>query len=220
VPLEPPPPAVRLARFPALPKSRYPFEVFRIFRHRDPVTGAARSPWNFTTSPEGAGRFDVPAPRGTCYWSDQRYGAWLEVFRFAGLVDRADVDARRLAAAEPPRLTFADFQAARARSYGVTGEISATPDYVLPRAWADALDQAGFEGLVSVARHDSTHRARTFSVFGPSGPQIRRRGWRVRRSRLSVDARLLGELSQFGTGIVPRPFDVDTEDPFASVSDM
>lgn len=182
--------------------------LFRIYRLRDPVSGQVRSPWFFAAVPPGTGRFDLPVPRGTCYWTDHGYAAWLEVFRGTGLVDRADVDARRMAVATPPPLRLADLRAPAARRYGVTAEVSTTDDYQLSQRWAAAIAAAGFTGLRAAVRHDPTLRAASVAVFGPAGARTRMAGWTHTRVRLDADAELLAELAAFGTGIAPRPFDI------------
>lgn len=204
--------------FPPTPLGRFPgtmlvggTAVFRIGRARDPHLGTPRVPWFFSSLPtEHPGRFDVPAPDGCCYFSDRRYGAWLEVFRGTGLVDRADIEHRRMfvATRTGPTLRLANLRAPAARRFGVTADLVAGDDYALPQTWAVALLRARFPGLSATVRHDPTHTARTIVVFGPAGARARVSGWRVVRTVLAGDAQLLAELAPFGTGVAPRPYDV------------
>ncbi|RBY78959.1 hypothetical protein DQ238_11315 [Geodermatophilus sp. TF02-6] len=185
--------------------------LFRLVLARDPVTGTPRAPWFFSSLPsDHPGRFDLPAPDGSCCFSDRRYGAWLEVFRSTGLVDRVDVEKRRLLTATrtAPPLPVADLRAPQARSFGVTDDLFAGDDHTLPQAWASGLHRAQFAGLASTARHDPTAVARTVTLFGRSGPRTRVRGWHTAASRPTGDTALLQELAPFGTGVLSRPYDV------------
>ncbi len=216
MPATPPPGAAALAAFPALPGSAAAAALYRIWQARDPMTGASRTPWYFSSLPSPqAGRFDLPAPSGTCYFSDRRSGAWLEVFRGCGLVDRADVERRRLLTATPtsPQPRLADLRSPRARRFGVTADLAAGDDYTLTHLWAPALRGAGFDGISGTVRHDPTHAARTVAVFGGAGPRSRVGGWRSRSAPLVGDTILLTELAPFGTGVVDRPWDIAVQQP-------
>lgn len=185
--------------------------AFRIFQARELRTGARRTPWFFSNlaSPR-PGRFDVTAPNGSCYLSDRRHGAWLEVFRGCGLVDRADVERRRLftAVRTGPPVRLADLRSAGARRFGVTADLAAGDGYALPQTWAAAVLRAKFQGLAGTVRHDPTHVARNLVLFGTAGPRSRVSGWRGTVTTLVSDTLLLGELAPFGTGVASRPFDV------------
>ena len=105
-----------------------------------------RSPW--WSSSDGSGRFDLPVPRGTCYLAEERLGSLLEVARGLTLLSETFLSGRQLLTTWPTRpLRLADLSAAAAYGYGVAGELSATPDYTAPRAWARALQAAGFAGI-------------------------------------------------------------------------
>lgn len=201
-----------LGGFPRLTAADTPDPLYRIFQPVDPATGTARTAWFFSSR---SSRFDLPAPYGTCYFSDRRYGAWLEVFRGCGLVDRADVERRRLLTAtrtgRPLRL--ANLRAAQARPFGVTADLVAGDDHTQTQAWAVALHTAGFEGLAATIRHDPTLAARNLALFGRIGPRTRSTGWRTTTSRLVDDIGLLEALAPFGTGVVGRPWDVTVTHP-------
>lgn len=185
--------------------------MYRIVAARDPHTGRRRTPWFFSSLPgRRRGRFDVPAPDGSCYFSDYRYGAWFEVFRRCGLVDRVDVEARRLytVVRSGPSLRLADLRAPGARRFGVTADLAGGADYALAHRWAAAVHAAGFPGLVATVRHDPTHTARNVVVFGRAGSRSRVNGWRGRVSSLVGDPVLPGELAPFGTGVTTVPTDV------------
>lgn len=204
-------PPADLARFPTtrLPAGSI---AWRIFLAHDPASGQPRSPWFFSS---GGGRFDLPAPAGSCYLSDRAQGAWLEVFRSTGLVDRADVDRRRLVRATKTGLPLeaADLRSALARRYGVTADLIAGDQYNLPQRWAAALHAAGHRALVATARHDPTHRSRTVVLLGAAGPRRRVNGWHTTVSPLGHDRALLRHLAPFGTGVLDRPRDVPVRRP-------
>jgi hypothetical protein len=204
------PPPEDLSEFPAQPAGRAARTLYRIFFNRDRHTGALNSPWRFTSVPPGTSRFDLPEPNGTCYWSDHRYGAFIEVFRGARMIDRQDVTRRRLFTAVPPELHLADTTAAGSYRFGITAELSTVVGYALPQAWADVLHRAGFAGLIGLCRHDPTQRARNVAVFGPAGTPARRAGWRTRRELLENDVELAVELAELGVRIAPVPFTVPT----------
>lgn len=209
------PPPSDLSHFPARTLRRGA-ELFRICVARDPMTGAPREPWWFATvGPHVGGRFDLSAPHGTCYLSDSRAGAWLETFRSTAVVERRDVDSRRLLVArrsgEPVRL--ADLDAAAARRFGVTAELGAGSDYALPRAWAAAVHSAGWTGLSAACRHDPSQTAHTVGLFGRAGARTRLAGWRTQRLSPVDDRQLWRELAPFGVEVAAVPYDVPTAAP-------
>jgi hypothetical protein len=182
-----------------------PSRLYRIFFHRHATTGAVTSPWRFTSVPPGKSRFDLAEPQGTCYWSDRRYGSWVEVFRGTAVVERSELTRRRLFTAEPPPLHLANTLALAARRFGVTGELSTIADYTLPHRWASALAAVGFAGLVGICRHDPSLTARNVAVFGPAGAPARRAGWRTSRTALETDTALAAELDQLGVRVAGVP---------------
>jgi len=191
--------------------------VHRVVRARD-EDGRPREPFfssGAAAGAVGAGRFDLPAPQGSCYLSDRRAGAWLEVFRGTGLVDRSDVERRRMVTARRtgPVLELADLASAGARPFGVTADLTAGDGYALPQRWARALRAAGHPGLVATVRHDPTARARAVVLFGAGGPRQHLRGWRSRIAPLVGDDDLLAELRPYGTGVADRPYDVPVVAP-------
>ena len=95
-------PPADVSSFPTLGARGLPGMLFRIFFLRDRTTGALNSAWRFGSVPPGEARFDLRTPDGTCYWSDRRYGSWVEVWRGTRVVDRADVTRRALFSATPP----------------------------------------------------------------------------------------------------------------------
>ena len=127
-----------------------------------------RSAWWFSS--DGAGRFDLPAPRGTCYLAEEPLAAFLEATRGLTFLSEDFLAGRRLfttvLAAER---RVADLTSAAAYGFGVTGELSATADYTGPRAWASALHAAGFDGIRYHVRHDPRGELAGVAWFGRAG---------------------------------------------------
>lgn len=208
----PPDDPAALARFPTRRPPVGPGRpLYRIFRHRHPVTGRVRRPFFFASAPGdgGGGRFDPPAPLGACYLAPQKAAAFLEVFRMP-VVPLEDLRARRLCTTEAPRpVATADLLAARARAFGVTAEVHTTADRRLTQTWAQRLYQAGFRALWGQARHDPTLRQRIVALLDRAGehPPFGWR-WRSQIGRLETDPELATALRRFGYRIVEIPWDV------------
>lgn len=111
---------------------------------------ADRGAWWFGN--EGGGRFDLPAPRGTCYTALDPESALRErigpVLGGAASVPEsllADVVVSRLWL--PSARDVADVRSRDAVSFGVTRELETMVPYAVPQAWARAFDSAGLEGV-------------------------------------------------------------------------
>lgn len=142
-----------------------PVSLWRVHRHREP--------WYFAS--EEGGRFDLEAPRGTCYLSTDPSAAFLEgvgPLIAAGVALSSQAVRERwlseLRIAEQLRLADLTDPAALGR-FGVTAEISVAVDYPQTVKWARALDRAGFAGIRYVARRDPSARGRSVALFGEAG---------------------------------------------------
>jgi len=71
----------------------------------------------------------------------------------------------------PADVIVADLTSNLAAGYGVTAEISTTPDYPLTQLWAAAFDAAGYRGVRYWARHDLEHVRACIALFGDAGPR-------------------------------------------------
>ena len=132
---------------------------------------AGLGPWWFASG--GAGRFDLPLPRGTCYLADsavvavrERLGTVLggRAVVPASLLDGVVVSALRL----PQERRLADVEARGATAFGVTRELETMVPYAVPQAWAAAFDEAGLGGVAYGPRF-TTGDAVSSAVFGPAG---------------------------------------------------
>jgi hypothetical protein len=109
-----------------------------------------RGPWWFGSG--GEGRFDLPAPRGTCYTALDPESALRErigpVLGGADAVPEpllADVVVSRLRV--PAAREVADLQSRAATRFGVTRELETMVPYAVPQAWARAFDSVGLAGV-------------------------------------------------------------------------
>lgn len=190
--------------------------VFRIFRVRDRF-GRVLAPWTFSSRDITAkpGRFDLDAPKGTCYTSDKEIGAWLEVFRHLSVVVSAEVDLRHLARIERTGHTvpIADLCHPRVPPFAVTLDMFAGDDYAKPQQLARTLSNSGYGGLRALLRHDPTTNSHNIAVFGDAGKPSEVPGWQVETEPAGGNRDLLAELSERGIAIQTIPHHVATIPP-------
>lgn len=132
---------------------------------------ADRSPWWFGN--DGGGRFDLPAPQGTCYTALDAETAVRE--RLGPVLgSRTEVPESALAGVVVSRLrlphgrTAADLQSRGAARFGVTRELESMVPYAVPQAWARAFATAGF-GAVSYGPRFTPGDCTAVALFGPQG---------------------------------------------------
>ena len=182
---EPPDDPAKLRLFPVrtLDHGRILFRVVR----------QGRGPWWFGNSMEG--RFDLPAPRGTCYLATDPLAALLEVLGAdleGWIISREFLLDRRLRELQVPREhSMADLTSREAAGYGITAEIGSLVPYALPQAWAARLREARCDGLIYWLRHDPS-RSEGWALFGPQGE---RRSWR-RGRELPISGDLVKRLQR------------------------
>ena len=158
------------------------------------VTTSGYGPWWFSS--DGAGRFDLVPPRGTCYLADDELGAVLEVLGPVAVVSAAW--AKRFSIWQlglPDQCSAADTTVRAARGFGVTAELATMTPYDLPQLWAAAFAAAGYQGVRYRVRHDPGG-SRALALFGAAGERKR---WRRGRCR-DVDDDLLDRLAD-ATGL-------------------
>lgn len=146
---------------------------WRLTPRRDLFRGhrTANGPWWFAYS--GSGRFDLTAPRGTCYLAfDERtairetVGDTLASFGVIAHVFAAERCISTLRV--PSRHVLADTCAESAADFGLTRELCTITPYDIPHAWAEAFD-AHFDGIRYQTRFTTTATANAAAVFGPAG---------------------------------------------------
>jgi RES domain len=158
------------------------------------VTSSGHGPWWFSS--DGAGRFDLAPPRGTCYLADDEMGALLEVLGPVAVVS-ADW-AKRFSIwllGLPDQTSAADTTVRAARGFGVTAELATMTPYDMPQRWASAFAAAGYQGVRYRVRHDPGG-SRALALFGLAGE---RRRW-PRGRRRDVDDDVLDRLAD-ATGL-------------------
>lgn len=178
-----------------------------------------------TSDPREGGRYDLPAPNGSCYLADDVHTCVLEVVADELVVSRGPqlLAATELRARRRVTLTadadtgpFANLDAPASYGYGVAGDLHATDNRRLTQQWARALHEHGHVGVRGHARTPPAGTATTWTLFGPAGP-----GelppvptGRLRMSppaTLHDDVRLISALAAHGVDVLPVPGDVDTD---------
>lgn len=162
------------------PSTSPPAELVRVCR-------ASAGTWWFSS--DGSGRFDLPAPEGTCYLATDAYAAIREATRL-GPVSADWVTERELRETAPPdphaRLAATTRKAAG--NYGITTELVTLVPYDLPRRWATAFRAHGYDGIRHQLRHDQRARPSGVAVFGPAGASTLDDGTRTRLTISAVEA--------------------------------
>ncbi|MEN0135048.1 MAG: RES family NAD+ phosphorylase [Rhodococcus sp. (in: high G+C Gram-positive bacteria)] len=149
------------------------FPGWRLTGRRQVYRGhrVSNGPWWFSSS--GGGRFDLAAPRGTCYVAFDETTAIRETVGEAlaslGVIAH-DFAADRMVSTlrVPGTHDLADTCADEAAGFGVTRELCSMTPYDVPRAWAAAFD-AGFDGIRYQTRFTTGEAANAAAVFGPAG---------------------------------------------------
>lgn len=161
--------------------------------------------------PDVGGRFDLPAPNGTCYLADSLAGAVVEKLLRAPVKvvvdERLDelfhtvVTVRRT----PP---VADLTARKATGYGLNAEIHSTLDYARTRRWAIAFHRTGFRGLRHRLRGDVTQRLAGWALFGSAGLRHRAPNGMSTAVRPLDRSEVEQVLERLGVELRPIPSDV------------
>ncbi|MGI8822786.1 MAG: RES domain-containing protein [Acidimicrobiia bacterium] len=208
MPLREPPPAAELARLPG--RSIVGAALHRVYRLD------RGHPWWFASLPTdstmqqrtAAGRFDLPAPDGTCYLATTPLGAVLEAFQGFGhgLLPDAELKGRRRAETTVPDGTrpAAWLTSGKVRGIGVTQALWTGQDRPLTQRWAAVLHRAGWAALFHGLQHDPTGRLRGVTLFDTGGahpPLDDHDGWRHTDHRLHHDPALVAGLARYGIAV-------------------
>jgi hypothetical protein len=143
------------------------------------VHPAGLGAWYFASieshaNPHEVGRFDLPAPMGTCYVGAYDDAVTMEAVVLKGLSPQeqreavADRNVSAMALDEFYDKPIADFTSPDLEQYGAPRavELLGRPD---ARPWALAAHKAGFVGIRYRLRKDPQHRT-ALALFGPNGP--------------------------------------------------
>lgn len=172
------------------------------------------APWWFGSAPadpaEGS-RFDLPAPRGTCYFGTTPAAAVLEALQDfgAGLLPEAELRARsRSEVVVPAGAPVAAHLTSRlAFGHGVTAALWAGGDRALTQQWAAAADRAGWRALRCGVQHDPTGRLRGVALFDQAGEHLPydEPGWTHTEHPLVDDAATRSVLAAHGITVTSDP---------------
>jgi hypothetical protein len=143
------------------------------------VHPAGLGAWYFASieshaKPEEVGRFDLPAPMGTCYVGAYDDAVTMEAVILKDLSPQersealADRNVSAMALDEFYDKPIADFTAPNVEQYRAPPAVEQLdrPD---ARPWAQAVYEAGFAGIRYRLRKDPEHRT-GLALFGPKGP--------------------------------------------------
>lgn len=162
--LRPPDPARNYTDFPA-----YNHRA-RVGRYR---AHGLHNPWYFSNS---IGRFNLEAPRGTLNTASSQEVAVREFLGVAFVGDPAIpasiIAERWISHLEIPGIKAADFTAGAASAFGIVpGDVTTPMDdnYAMTRAWATAMEAAGFEGIQSRSRFGAGTHPTCLYIFGRAG---------------------------------------------------
>ncbi|WP_248305735.1 RES family NAD+ phosphorylase [Agromyces sp. H66] len=108
------------------------------------------SPEHYASGADG--RFNLESPRGTWYLADDAEAAIFEYLGLDGypyrVVPRGTADQFELwTLIAITRQRLADLKDRHAARFGVTSELGVMTPYDVPRQWATAFDDHGFEGV-------------------------------------------------------------------------
>jgi hypothetical protein len=159
-------------------------------------------------SNDGTGRFDPPPTSahafGACYVSTDPLGAYIEKFGRLKAIPQSLVDAHRLTELGlPAQLRVADLTDRTILGrWHLDAGISAGGDYEGSRRWAQALFEAGLEGICYPARHDVRGELLSVAVFGPPGYEPRQLIERIPPSSIPPELIELAAV-EFGMEVIP-----------------
>lgn len=184
--------------------------LYRVWRRDLPGGETRASPWWFASAVADAvagGRFDLPAPMGTCYFGTRPEAALLEALqmRLTNL-PRNELKIRRIAkVAAPADAPDAAMLTARtvAGTFGITVELWAGRDRILTRRWAAAIRRDGWWALYAGTAHDPSGHLRAVALFDHGGAHPPSHGdrWPWSEHRIDDDQRLVRALQRYGVSV-------------------
>ncbi len=131
----------------------------------------ARGAWWFDSSRNG--RFNLPAPSGTCYAATKVETAVREKVRDAvsesNVVSRALADSFQVSTmAAPVDYKCAAVSSERAVRFGIVRELVTMENYAIPQQWAETIQANSFEGIYYASAY-TTGSATALALFGSAG---------------------------------------------------
>jgi hypothetical protein len=150
-------------------------ELVRIWRKHLPNGTVRVLPWCFASAPTDAyvgGRFDLPAPAGTCYLAETVAGAVLEAMQVhLTNLPEAELAARGAVrtAVTPGMPSAADLTDPADVEKGLTEAIWAGADRPLTQRWAAAFRRDGWWALHAGIEHDLSGTLRAVCLFDQAG---------------------------------------------------
>lgn len=205
---EPPRAAGSLAAIPA--ESIRGRLLHRVWRLRAADRTLRPDPWWFASAPRdpaNGGRFDLPAPMGTCHTATRPVGAVLEAMQMhLTNLPRAELALRRraeiLAPDDAPRAAKLTAQTV-VGAHGITAALWAGSDRALDQRWAAALRRDGWWAVYGGIAHDPSGRLRGVALFDHSGAHPPTMGgpWTYRTTTLDDDQQLLASLARYGVTV-------------------
>lgn len=131
------------------------------------------SPWWFSSAD---GRFNLHSPGGTLNLGISPEVAAREflgpILVHSGHLPATLVSQRKVSCLEIPELSAADFTSSAASTFGIVpGDATAPMDhgYGTTRAWAEAMNTAGFEGILARSRFGAGANPTCLFVFNEEG---------------------------------------------------
>lgn len=178
----------------------------RITQHRS--TGESSVGWYFSsTANVRPGRFDLPHPDGTCHLASDLTGAFNEVFRGTGLIDRRDIARRSVLAATTTERSgpWANLTDPAAATAGVNMDVYAGDDYTRTQQLASDSHAHHRVGVIALLRQQSDGERKTYALFGDAGlAQDVPTGWSSTQSPLADHLDELGSGSRLRIVDIPR----------------
>lgn len=133
--------------------------------------GVTRGAWYYDNSVEG--RFNLHGSRGTCYAGTSVDTAVREKVR--GRVSRKGVVSRALADSFVVSVVSVSVEHrcaavnhVDAAKHGIVRELTTMADYAIPQAWAQAFEDAGFDGVLYGSAF-TTGAPDAYALFGDAG---------------------------------------------------
>lgn len=170
-------------------------------------------PWFYASHPAdkiGGGRWDLPAPNGTCYVAESAGAALKETagpdLHDHGFVTGSWADARSVSGVElGAKVSVADMTDAAVSDHGASNELVGALRYRITQAWARGWHAAGLGGVQYGLRFAANLIG--LGLFGPAGA---RTGGRVLGAR---SAREVASTSGVRVVEVPASRDMNILDP-------